>query len=64
MICVSVRLGFLAFIAMVINCTAGMKRKSQTIEDVVAAAERYVMAEELHGVLSGGVPSFQAVGLR
>jgi hypothetical protein len=30
--------GFLAFIAMVINCTTGMEHKSQKIEVVVAAA--------------------------
>ena len=30
------KIGFLAFIAMVINCTAGMERKSQKIEVVVA----------------------------
>ena len=35
------KIGFLAFIAMVINCTAEMERKSQKI-DVVAAAERYL----------------------
>ena len=54
---------------MVINCTAGMECKSQKIEEVVTAAERYLgvrdlMSEELQGVLSGGVPSFQVVGLR
>jgi hypothetical protein len=51
---------------MVINCTAGMKRKLQKIEVVVAAAEKYlgVTLEELQGVLSGGVLSFQPVGLR
>jgi hypothetical protein len=32
---------FLAFIAMVINCTASMERKSQKIYAVVAAAEKY-----------------------
>jgi hypothetical protein len=58
-ICFS-KIGFLAFIAMVINCTAGMERKSQTIEFVVAAAERYLgvrdlPSEELQGVLSGNV---------
>lgn len=35
------KIGFWAFIAMVINCTAGMEPKSQKIEVVVAAAERY-----------------------
>ena len=67
-ICFS-KIGFLAFIAMVINCTAGIERKSQKIEVVVAAAERYMgvqdlTSEELQGVLSGGVTSFQAVGLK
>ena len=62
-------IGFLAFIAMVINCTAGMERKLQKIEVVVAAAERYLdvrdlTSEELEGVLIGDVPSFQVVGLR
>ena len=68
MIYVQVRLDFLAFIAIVINCTAGMESKSQKIEVVVAAAERYLdvrdLTSELWGVLSGGVPSFQAVGLK
>ena len=46
---------------MVINCTAEMKRKSQKIDVVVAATEKYVgirdlKREELQGVLSGGVP--------
>ena len=54
-ICFS-KIGFLAFIAMVINCTALMERKSQKIEGVVAAAERYwgvrdLTSEELQGVL-------------
>ena len=46
-----------------------MERKSQKIEVVVAAAERYLgvrdlTSDELQGVLSGGVPSFQVDGLR
>ena len=54
---------------MVINCTAGMERKSQIIEVVVVAAERCLgvrdlTSEELQGVLSGDVPSFQVVGMR
>ena len=66
-ICFS-EIGFFVFIAMVINCTAGMECNSQKITFVVAAAERYLgvqdlTSEELEGVLSGGVPSFQAVGL-
>ena len=36
------KIGFLAIIAMVINFTAGMERKSQKMEVVVAAAERYL----------------------
>ena len=45
-----------------------MECKSQNIEFVVAAAERYVgvqdlTSEELQGVLSGGVPSLQVLGL-
>ena len=40
-ICFS-KIGFLTFIAMVINCTAGMDCKSQEIEVVVAAAVRYL----------------------
>ena len=46
MICFS-KIGFLAFIAMVINCTAGMERRSQKIEVVVAAAERYLGVRDL-----------------
>ena len=54
---------------MVINSTAGMERKSQKIEVVVKAVEEYLgvrdlTSEQLQGVLSGGVLSFQAVGLR
>jgi hypothetical protein len=36
------KVGFLAFIAMVINCTAEMECKSQEIDFVVAAAEKYL----------------------
>jgi hypothetical protein len=60
-------IGFSAFIVMVINCTAGMEWKSQKMEVVVAAAERYLgdlTSEELQGVLSGGVPSFQDDDMR
>jgi hypothetical protein len=32
----------LTFVAMVVNCTAGMKRKSQRIDVVVTAAEKYL----------------------
>ena len=62
------KMGFLAFIAMVINFTTRTESKSQKIDVVVAAAERYLgvryfTSEELQGV-NGGVLSFQAVGLR
>jgi hypothetical protein len=63
------KIGFLAFIAMVINCTAGMDQKSQKIEVVVAAAEMYLgvrdlTAQELQDVLSGDAPSFQCDDMR
>ena len=35
------KVGFLAFIAMVVNCTAEMDRKSQKIEVMVAAANTW-----------------------
>ena len=35
------KVGFLAFIPMIINCTAEMESKSQKIGVVVAAAEKY-----------------------
>jgi hypothetical protein len=46
--------GFLAFIAMVVNCTTEMEHKSQKIEVVVAAVEKYLglrgfIAEDLQG---------------
>ena len=48
-------ISFLAFILMVINCTAGMECKLQKIEVVVAAVKRYLgvrdlKSEELQGV--------------
>jgi hypothetical protein len=51
----------LAFLAIVINCTAEMERKSQKIDVVMAAAEKYLSirdltSEEIQGLLSGGVP--------
>ena len=54
---------------MVINCTAVMESKLQKIKVGVAAADKYLgmrdlTSEDLQGVLSGGVPSFQTVGLR
>jgi hypothetical protein len=36
------KVGFLVFIAMVINCATVMARKSQKIAVVVAAAEKYL----------------------
>ena len=59
------KIGFLAFIAMVIiNCTEGMECRSQKTEVMVAAAERYLCvwdltSKELQGVWSGGDPCFQ-----
>jgi hypothetical protein len=32
----------IGFLAMVINCTAGMDQKSQKMEVVVTASERYI----------------------
>ena len=40
------------FIAVVINCTAGMERKSQKIGVVVAAAERYLGVRDLKSEVS------------
>ena len=53
---------------VVVNCTAGMEHKSQRIDVVVAAAEKYFgvqdfTAEELRGLLNNSVPSSQAAGL-
>ena len=55
---------------MVINCSAGMERKLQKIEVEVAAAEVFWCARlDIRRVtgcvtVSGGVPSFQVVGLK
>ena len=62
------KVGFLAFIAMVINCTAEMESKLQKIYVVVEVTGRYLgirdlTPEELQRGLSGGVPSSQAVGV-
>ena len=62
------KVGFLAFIAMVMNCTVQMERKSQNIAMVVAEAEKFwgvidFSAEELQGVLREEVPASQADGL-
>lgn len=51
------KVDFVAFIAMVINGTAKVERKSWKIDIVVDAAECFLglkdfLAEELHGVLS------------
>ena len=59
---------FLAYMAMVVNCTAEMECKSQRIDVVVAAAEKYLgvqdfTAEELQGVFNNSVLSSQATGL-
>jgi hypothetical protein len=59
------KVGFLEFIAMVINCTALMEWKSQKIDVVVAAAQNYFgvrdfSADDLQEVLREGVPSSQA----
>ena len=54
------KVGFLAFIAMVINCTIEMEHKWQKIDIVVAAAEKYLgvqdltTSEELQSGLSSG----------
>ena len=53
---------------MAISCTAEMEHKSQKINVVVAAAEKYLgvrdmNSKELQGVLSGRFPSSQVVGL-
>ena len=62
------KLGFLAFIAMVVNCTVEMDQKSQKIEVGLAAAEKSLglcrfTAEELQGMLSGSDMSSPTVGL-
>ena len=50
------KIGFLVFIAMVINCTAGIECKSQKIEVVVAAAEKYLGVRDLtSGCVTGCV---------
>jgi predicted transcriptional regulator len=43
-----IKMGVFAFIAMVINFTAGTESKSQKIDVVVAAAERYLGVRYLH----------------
>lgn len=62
------KVGFIAFIAMVINCTSEMERKSLNFFFVVAVAEKYLgvqcyTSEELQGVLNERVQSSQAVDL-
>ena len=64
-LCIS-KVGILAFIAMVINCTAQMERRSQKI-DLVAAETflgvRDFSAEDLQGVLREEIPSSRADSL-
>jgi hypothetical protein len=53
---------------MVINCITEMECKTQKIDVVVAAAEKYLglrdlTSKELQGLLGGSVPSSQAVGI-
>ena len=68
-ICFS-KIGFLAYtIVTVSTVLQGWNVKSQKIEVVLAAAEKYLgirdlTSEELQGVLNGGVLSFPYVGLR
>jgi hypothetical protein len=57
---------FVAFIAMVINGTAKVERRSRKIDIMVNAAERLqglkdFSAEELHGILSQAVPPSQVL---
>ena len=58
---------FLAFIAMVINCAADIKTKSERIKMVLVAAKTFlnvvdVSGEELDNTLREGVLSSQASG--
>ena len=53
------------FMAMFVNCTTGMERKSKRTDVVVAALEKYLgiqdfTAEELQDVLNNSVSSSQA----
>ena len=56
----------MAFIAMVINGTAKVGRRSRKMDIIVDAAEWFLglkdlSADELHGVLSQAVPLSQAL---
>ena len=55
------RKGFLAFIAMVINCAVELKGKSERIKMILEAARRFlrvddVSGEDLDNVLREGLP--------
>ena len=53
--------------AMVVNRTAGIECKTQWIDVVVAAVEKYLDVQyftaELQGVLNDNIPSSQSAGL-
>ena len=53
--------------AMVVNCTAGIECKTQWIDVVVAAVQKYLGVQyftaELQGVLKDNILSSQAYGL-
>lgn len=58
---------FLAFIAMVIDCSAGLDKNSRKIDIIISAAKRFlglkdVTGEGLHGILTGAVLSSQFPG--
>lgn len=62
------KVGFLAFISIVINCMPQMERKSQKIDLEVVAVEMFLgvrdfSTEELEGDLREGVPSSQSDSL-
>ena len=58
----------MAFKTMVVNCTAGMECKSQMIDDVVAATEKYLGVGNFTAkalmFLNYSVPSSQTAGLK
>ena len=56
----------MAYIAIVINGTAKVERRSRKIEIIVETAERFLglkdfSAKELHGILSQAVPPSQVL---
>jgi hypothetical protein len=62
------KVGFLEFIAMVINCPSEMECKSRKIDAAVKAAEKCIGVRDLtsvesQGMLSCSVPSSQVIGL-